>query len=136
MGWGGCAIAATGATMIRVTLASILTCVLLSGCASQAEIAQRQAEQRMAIEGQQELTCLNYGLQPRTPAFADCMLRLAGMRQQRDILQQQQASARQQAITNSLSEAGAKLGQKPRPRTIDCDTQPVGSGSTTSCTEN
>ena len=115
---------------------AVIAASILAGCASQAEIAQRQAEQRMAIEGQQELACLNYGLQPRTPAFADCMLRQAGMRQQQDILQQQQAFARQQAITNSLSEAGAKLGQKPRPRTIDCDTQPVGSGSTTSCTEN
>ena len=45
---------------------------------------------------------------------------------------------RQAAFAQSLSEAGAKFGQKPRPssRTIDCDTRPVGSGSTTSCTEN
>jgi hypothetical protein len=111
---------------------AVIAVSILAGCASQAEIAQRQAE----IQGAQEGTCRYYGFQRGTPAYADCMLRLSGMQQQQDMLQQQQAFARQQAIARSLSEAGARLGQKPRPRTIDCDTQPVGSGSTTSCTEN
>jgi hypothetical protein len=89
---------------------ALIAVSILAGCASQAEIAQRQAEQRMAIQGQQELTCLNYGLQPRTPAFADCMLRLAGMQQQQDMLQQQQAFARQQATARSLAQGLANTG--------------------------
>jgi hypothetical protein len=38
----------------------------------------------------------------------------------------------------ALQTAGANLGKKPPPRsrTIDCDTRPVGIGTTTSCAEN
>jgi hypothetical protein len=45
---------------------------LLAGCASAAQIAQRNEER-----------CTERGYQPKTDAFSDCVLRLEGERRQR-----------------------------------------------------
>lgn len=56
--------------------------LLVMACESEAEIHAKQAAYRAQAEAADDRTCIGYGLELGTPAYADCRLRLSQIRVQ------------------------------------------------------
>jgi hypothetical protein len=115
----------------------ILSCVLLTACASREQVAARKAEAEQAAQSKREEHCALFGYKRGTPDFSRCLENLYVQDQQLAAAEKAEDAARVQRIGNSLQQAGAamsSISQPPPPmepmrQPIRCSTI----GTTTTC---
>jgi hypothetical protein len=112
----------------------ILSCVLLSACASREEIAAKKAAAEQVAQADREKRCASFGYQRGTPDYSKCLESLYLQDQQLAAAAEANRRARMQAAAEGLQRAGAALQSisppPPQPQpTIRCETF----GNTTTC---
>jgi hypothetical protein len=90
---------------------SILVALFLTSCASQEQIAQRNAAAQAANIAQDDAYCGSIGAPPGSPNHTQCRL---SMLQRRDQLAAAE-TARQMEASRALIAAGAALSAQPAP---------------------
>lgn len=76
--------------------------LLLTSCSTN---PQEEYAKRVALEQQDDQTCLSYGLDQGSPAFAQCRMQLAQIRAEQD----QNAAARNARVGNAMQGIGNNL---------------------------
>lgn len=61
---------------------ALIALLIITGCESEAELRAQAAANRARTEASDHSTCVDYGLELGTPAYADCRLRLSQIRAQ------------------------------------------------------
>jgi hypothetical protein len=115
----------------------ILSCVLLSACASREQIAARKVEAEQAAQSKRDDQCARFGYKRGTSDFSHCLENLYVQDQQQAAAERAEDAARAQRIGNSLQQAGAAMQAispppppiEPMRRPITCNTF----GTTTTC---
>jgi hypothetical protein len=87
----------------------ILSCVLLTACATREEIAAKKAAAEQMAQAGREKHCATFGYQPGTPAYSKCLENLYVQDQQLAAVEEANRQARLQAAATSLQQAGAAL---------------------------
>src|SRR5262249_32306635 len=74
---------------MKIVILALVCALRLAGCKTEAEQAaeenkrlQEQAEAAAQTAKRDDETCRSYGLQPGTPAYGDCRMRLVSLRLQ------------------------------------------------------
>ena len=114
----------------------ILSCVLLTACATREEIAAKKAAAEQVAQAAREKHCTQFGYQPGTPAYSKCLENLYMQDQQLAVVEEANRQARLQAAARGMQQAGAALQSiNPAPSpSIRCNTIPTGGGtSSTTC---
>jgi len=114
----------------------ILSCVLLTACATREEIAAKKAAAEQLAQAEREKHCTQFGYQPGTPTYSKCLENLYLQEQQLAVVEEANRHARSQAAGRALQQAGAALQSinPPPSPSIRCNTIPTGGGtSSTTC---
>jgi hypothetical protein len=114
----------------------ILSCVLLTACATREEIAAKKAAAEQVAQAEREKHCTQFGNQPGTPAYSKCLENLYIQEQQLAVVEEANRQARLQAAARGMQQAGAALQNiNPPPSSpIRCNTIPTAGGtSSTTC---
>lgn len=104
--------------MGRRLLLILISFVLLTACASSAQIAQQGVAAEQAAQAQDEARCSSFGYQPGTPDYSHCLQAMYTQDQQQITAQQAQQAAAWDQLGNRLQRAGSALeavGQPPPP---------------------
>jgi hypothetical protein len=80
----------------------LTTALLLTACSTN---PQEEYAKRVALEQQDDQTCLSYGLDQGSPAYAHCRMQLAQIRAE----QAQNAAARNARVGNAMQGVGTTL---------------------------
>jgi hypothetical protein len=120
--------------MVRGLVTLLLLSVLLSACASQQEIAARNADAERLAQSQRDNRCASFGYQRGSPEFSKCLERMYAADQQQKAAQQAAEADRMQRVGDALQGLGAGLsaaGAPPPPmqQPVQCTTV----GRTTTC---
>jgi hypothetical protein len=126
---------------MRFTPACMMLVVLLGGCNTPQERAQKLAVAQAAVDAKDDRTCQGYGVRPGSDPYVKCRMQLA---QNREAVSAQRAAAISAAGANmgaAMQRAGATIAQPPPPYVPTnatpvlpvCSTQPSGNGVVTSC---
>jgi hypothetical protein len=83
--------------------------VLLSACASQQEIAARNAEADRVAQSQREARCNSFGYRRGSAEYSSCLERMYVADQQQKAAQEAAEAARAERVGTALQEAGAAL---------------------------
>jgi hypothetical protein len=103
----------------------LIAIALLASCASPAERAKRQEQERAQIDKLDDAQCRSYGAAPGSDGYVSCRLMLQSQRQDNARIQQQQSM--------QMMQQGLKMLSPPQPAinpTVTCTTMP-GSYTTT-----
>jgi hypothetical protein len=105
----------------------ILSCVILSGCASREELVAKKAAAEQTAHAESEKHCGMFGYKPGTPDYSKCLESLYLQDQQLAAAEEANRAAKLQAAAQSLQQAGASLSAisppPPPPRQpIECQT--------------
>lgn len=114
----------------------IVWAVLLTGCVSPAERAAQMRAQWAAIDAADNSRCLSYGTQRGTPAYAQCRMQIAQMRQQAIEADQTRRAALAGAIlANQRPYQPIPITpyQAPTNQGTNCTTSYIGSQAYTHC---
>lgn len=113
----------------------ILSCVLLSACASREEIALKKAAAERVAQADRAKRCASFGYQRGTPDYSKCLERAYVQDQQTRAIEEANRRAQAQAAAEGLQRAGAALQSisSPTQPMIHCNTVPTGMGTSTTC---
>lgn len=117
----------------------ILSCVLLTACASPQERAAKKAAAEQVAQAEREKHCGTFGYKPGTPDYSHCLENLYVQDQQKAAFEAANEAARREAAANALQAAGASLsniGRSSDPPPQPMFRQPVRCntfGTTTTC---
>jgi hypothetical protein len=108
--------------------------LLLSACASQQEIAARNADAERVAQSQREARCNSFGYRRGSPDYSQCLERMYAADQQQKAAEQAAKADRMQRVGDALQGLGAGLsaaGAPPPPmqQPVQCTTI----GRTTTC---
>jgi len=98
-------------------LGLILTCCVLTACASNEQLAQQQAAAEQASQAQHEARCASFGYRPNTPDYSRCLETLYMQERQDAAAQQAQRAAALDNFGTRLQKAGKALEDIDRPHT-------------------
>jgi hypothetical protein len=120
--------------MVRGLVALILSSVFLSACASQQEIAARNADAERLAQSQRQSRCTSFGYQRSSPEFNKCLERMYVADQQQKAAEQAAEADRMQRVGDALQGLGAGLSAAGAPppqmqQPVQCATV----GRTTTC---
>jgi hypothetical protein len=114
----------------------ILSCVLLTACASREQIVARKAETEQAAQVKREEHCALFGYKRGTSDYSHCLENLYVQDQQQLAAKEAGDAARVQRVGNSLQQAGAAMSAISQPPPMEPMRQPVRCntiGTTTTC---
>jgi hypothetical protein len=113
----------------------MLSCLLLSACASREEIAAKKAAAEQMAQADREKRCTSFGYQRGSMDYSKCLESMYLQDQQMAAAAEARRQARLDDAATSLQQAGAALqsiSPPPRP-VVHCNTMPTGIGTSTTC---
>ena len=119
----------------RVMLVLVLSCLLLSACASREEIAAKKAAAEQVAQADREKRCTSFGYQRGSPDYSKCLESMYLQDRQMAEAAEARRQARLDDAAQDFQRAGAALqGISPPPQpVVHCNTMPTGVGTSTTC---
>ena len=129
--WNVRTAARSNAMVPRVMSALVLSCLLLTACASREEIAAKKAAAEQAAQADREKRCTSFGYQRGSPDYSKCLESMYLQNQQMAAAAEARRQARLDDAAQDFQQAGAALQSinPPPPPIVRCQTF----GNTTTC---